>query len=333
DGAGTGGAGVTPQVVASKGIPPIRSVASLLDESLDLYKRHFILLALLVASVYLPVEIGLQALVTRELLPIAAKLEAGAGNVDPISLLCLSAGYTIAGNPLFAVPGLATLISLAIAASLVNVAISDSMLSGSVRFAACWRGARHAFAAVFVTITGALLATFAATTLSGLAIFFPLAIAAASLGNAAPQAARIVLTVLLIAIPYCAAAVVVASFFLFTIPALVLERRKVSELPTRNLHLTARRKARVISVCIVLPVLTLIGYGLVVGAAASVLDVLNLPSAWSDVANALVTACAAILVHAYWMVVVVVLYYDCRCKREGFDILLEHNALEAPREE
>jgi hypothetical protein len=70
--------------VAAKGAVPTetcryvllpRPMSAVFDEAFDLYKQHFFLLALIVATLYIPTQIILHGLETQWLRPLLTRLE------------------------------------------------------------------------------------------------------------------------------------------------------------------------------------------------------------------------------------------------------------------
>ncbi len=312
-------------------------LAGVLDEAFDLYKRHFLALAIIVAVALVPIELFQHAVVGFWIRPLAARAS-GQSDPDPSSVVVQAIGWFIFGEPRTGVPGLISLILHVLVSAPIAIAISDVYLGRTPDWRGSWSRARpyllknvgaHAFAllAAGAAAAGCLLAVSIVMTV------FISAASAVGLGNDA----SITGIVLLAAIPYALVAGFLARSFLFLTPLTVLEGLKVSEAMQRNSQLVGQRRFWRSWLAIAgLPLLVFLAPATVGWAVENLLGLVRLPGAAAWAVETSLGTATRVLFEPYWVIFLTLLYYDYRVRREGFDVqlvaLMDRAAIRAPGE-
>ena len=276
-----------------------RSVTEILDAAFHVYRAHFTPLTLLAAFVVFPIIVASVALGV-----LTAALERQGGGADP------SAGATAAIGVTFLLASPLIMLWFVVAQAALQKAVADAYLGEEVS----WTGALRHVLSRFWRLVGA-------SVVKGLALLAP-AMAAGVLGGlaAAAQAPALVALVFVAAF--------VAMLFLFLrlalVPAtVVLEDTSVGIALRRSWELSAGHGGRLLG-GILLAYLIMFALQLTVMGIVGVATNFEIAQVASNLGS--------IVTYPIVAGVVVLMYYDIRIRKEGFDLEVMSADLAAPSE-
>jgi hypothetical protein len=307
-----------------------QTLGGVFDEAFDLYKRHFVTLALIVAVIHLPTQMILNLLsysLRQTLGPEGFR--SGSPDVGAV----LGAMFTLFFYFLIAVA------SLIIATGPIASAISDIYLGRPTSLRRAYRGAlKHGlrllggWAIVSLVFIGVY---FLAALVVGMVVF--LLMLALGLMNGAMQNdiggfAVLLLMLCIYILPYLISWAVIARFFIFTTQLIVLEGLSVSEIPARNALLVGKTRFwRTFAAVFFLPIVTFGLQALIQYSTLAALRLLHLPPLPQFLAQTAVGSAVGFFFQPYWMIFLTLLYYDYRVRREGLDVRLLSAGLPPPQ--
>ena len=290
-----------------------KTLSGLFDEAFDLYKRHFTTLALSVAVIFLPALLCFHA---------------AAVWLRPLALLADSRDESVsnwAGFQVF-VGGLGIgallLLSLLAASGPATLLVAELYQGRTISVREAYRRAGPYLVRLVlngvVTLLGA--ACIAAITLFAGAFLFGLTTLALANEVLGPLLA-VSGIVFLMLLPYLAACLLTAYYFLLAPALTILEKLPLGGLTERNTLLILRPHwRRAWLAAIFLPLVTIGLQILIYFAAQSLLAVFHLSPSYEFVAQSGITALAWFLLQPYWIIFLTLLYFDCRVRREGIDV-------------
>ena len=301
------------------------SLAGVFDEAFDLYKRHFRTLAVITAVLMLPLLVALQALESLWLHPLAVQTNWSGDEAEIGRAFLILLGYFFIGAPREIVPGVLSLAALVLVGGAVTVVVGDIYAGRQPTVRAALRGiGPHLFRllggwlmACLAFCTTAFLASFAVMIFLGIVT----TLLSAASGQILAAALGILFLVCLTILPYLAGTALVARFFLFLTPTLILERLPISAAPGRIAQLTGKRLFwRVWLTATFLP-LAMVGLStLMLLALDSALELLSLAPLFDFVLHVALATAIFLFFQPYWMVCLTLLYFDSRIRREAFDL-------------
>ena len=305
---------------ADEAVTMPQTLAGVFDEAFDLYKRHFSLLAMIVAVGLIPTEIIRNTVIAVWLHPLDAHLS-GAGNVNTDSLFMLRIGQFIFGEPHIGFPGLLAFVVLILLSAPISVAVSDLYFGRATTVKECYLRSRPYFmnmvwgycllflVVIGVAFAGVSLVSIPAALLTGF-------MAAAGV----PEIAAVVLAVLF-CLPYFFCVGVVARNFVFMTPLTVLEGLPASFVAYRNIQLVGKKRFwRTWAAASALPILWIGLQWIFDLSRESAIHAMHLPSVVDFTVTAAFGAATSFFLAPYWTIFLTLLYYDYRVRREGFDV-------------
>ncbi len=301
------------------------SLAGVFDEAFDLYKRHFSTLATITAILMLPLLVVLQAVESLWLHPLAVQTNWSGDDSEIGRAFLIMLGYFFTGAPRAVVPGVLSLAALIFVGGAITVVVADVTAGRPPSVRAALQGIRpHLFRllggwlmALLAFFTTAFLASFAVMVFMGIL----LGMAASATGGMLGDVLGILLLVCIIALPYLAGTALVARFFIFLTPMLVLERLPISAAPGRTAHLTGKRLFWRAWIAVTFLPLVIIGLSfLMLSALESALDLLSLSPLFGFIVHVALATAIFLFFQPYWMVCLTLLYFDYRIRREAFDM-------------
>ncbi len=302
-----------------------QSLAGVFDATFELYRRHFLSLALIVAAVYLPIQILLQAAVSLWLRPLAqhANFNNDALPADPASIFLIVIGFLFTGAPQYGFPGLVSLGALAIVSGPVAVAVSELYAGRKITLGAAYRGARRVFLRLLGGWFLVAMSFLGLGFLTLLLISVVISALTVAIAGQLPQIVATLFLIIVVSLPYLVGCAVTALYFLFLTPLATLEDLPLSAIPARNRQLVGQRRfLRSWGAATFLPVVTFGLQMLMAISVNAVLDVFSLPTVVHFLLATAFSCVIAFFFQPYWMIFLPLLYFDYRVRREGYDIRL-----------
>jgi hypothetical protein len=297
-----------------------QTLAGVFDEAFDLYKRHFALLASIVAAWLIPTEILRNVVVAVWLHPLDAHLS-GLGRVNPESMALLRFGQFLFGEPRSGFAGILAFLVLIPLSAPISIAVSDLYFGRTTTVRECYRRSRPyllpmlggyalmALIGVAVVFVGALIMSMIAGVL---ALFFAMA-GAAEVG--------LVLFGTLMVLPYFAYCGIIARHYIFMTPLTVLEGLPPTYVAFRNSQLVGKKRFwRTWAAAAALPILLVSFQAILKFSLLAALEAVHLPSMVDFIATEAVSSAVHFFLAPYWTIFATLLYYDYRVRREGFDV-------------
>ena len=307
-----------------------RSIAGVFDLAFDIYRDHFRALFTLSAVTLLPLQTVLYLLFNVWLKPLNAYTDTHPDDIG--AAFGLITGGALTGYPQTGVPGLLSLAGLAVISVPIALALADIYRGQTPHWADCWRRAfRHIprvlggwFSLFCVLVAVVTLTLTTASIMAGITV--------GVLRNAVPPALSFLIGAALLVIPYVAGMTTLAAGFLFTTPLIALEDTPITSIPARNWQLVKRRRARsVFSAIVFLPIVFFTVQLLILLSLSGLLALVSLPSALVFVLEAGFSALLIAFLQPYLLIFINVLYFDYRIQRDGLDVTLLADNLEASR--
>jgi hypothetical protein len=300
-----------------------RSTSGIFDHAFDLYKRNFKTLALISALLYFPTQILLHALFNTWLLPLQAHLTTPAGEMDPMAMLSLLLGGLLIGGPEYGLPGVIAAGVLVLSSGPLCVAVADLTLGRTPTVRESYRRARPALFRLLFGWAFIALICFGIAFCGLFGVLLLAVMAGGALGASAGPTVMLALMLIGIVGVYLSCMAIVAQYALFTTPLLTLEGLGISAAWERNRQLV--RRARFLPVWAAGSILPVVVFGLqylILLSSYFTVNAFHL-SPWIEYAlDEVFTGAAVLLFQPYITILITVLYYDCRVRGEGLDIIL-----------
>lgn len=315
-----------------------QSLGSLFDAAFDLYKRHFSTLGMIVALIFIPVQIVLHIVATIWLRPLIAQIAANPSNTDyGQNILAITIGF-FTGSPGNGIPGFLTLYASFLVSGPASLAAAHLYLGIPISVRAAYSGA---FKSMYRLFWAWLLFLFVFVGVGLSAAFVILFAAAMIIGalSAAGIPARffsgpeisVILIIVSILIPYLLSCMVSAQFFSFVPSLIAVERLSISNAMTRNSQLVGRAFIwRVFAAVLALPVVIFGLQAMILFSASSVVEALKWPSWAGFIMSTGLAGIISFFLQPYWMIFLMMLYFDCRFRREGLDIRIMADRVPKP---
>jgi hypothetical protein len=316
-----------------------RRIGGVFDLAFDIYRAHFRTLLTTVVVLLLPMQAVLYVLYNTWLKPLSNYADAHSDDAGPA--LTLIGGGMLTGVPHFGIPGMLSLLILAVTSAPVAIAIADIYRGSTPYWLDCYRRVFHQIPRV---IGGWIIVALAFVTVLcfTFVLCFILLICAGILfrnSGRMPDVVAVVLFVLGTVLPYVLGMTLVAFNFCFTTPLIVLENLPITLIPSRNWQLVGKRRAlRTWAAIVFLPLVFFTVQGFMLGSISSFLGLLlglfAIPPLYQFTIETTLTILLIAFLQPYLLVFLNVLYFDFRIQREGLDIrLLADDLLPATRTE
>jgi len=297
------------------------SIGGIFDLAFDIYRRYFRTLLTTVAILLLPMQTLLYLLSNVWLKPLSYFVDSHPDDAGA-SMLLIGGGMLI-GYPQAGIPGLLSLMLLAVASAPVAAAVADIYRGKKPSWADCYR---RVYPQIPRVIMGWIIVVLAFTTVIVMATivsFIIIIICLLVLKNKAPETLYYIIGLIMLILPYLLGMTLLAFTFGFTTPLVVLEDLPVTLIPSRNWQLVDKRRAfRTWATIVFLPLVFFFVQALMLGSIDSLL---NLFSLWSSLRFLIETALTVMLIvflQPYLLIFINVLYFDFRIQRDCLDIRL-----------
>ena len=299
-----------------------QTLAGVFDEAFDLYKRHFALLAMIVAVGVIPTEILRNIIVAVWLHPLDAHLS-GVANANSDSLVLLRGGQFFFGEPRSSWPGILAMLVLVFLSAPISIAVSDLYFGRNATVRDCYRRSRSYILPMFWGYCQVALISIGVLFVGLIVISLIAGLVAMIFVKAdVPEIMGIFFFVLLL-LPYGFCCAIFARSFLFVTPLTVLEGLPASYVPYRNNQLVGKMRFwRSWAAAAGLPIMLVCFLAIFNISIDSLLDVLHLPSIVYFIAVSAKGTAIYFFLAPYWTIFLTLLYYDYRVRREGFDVRL-----------
>lgn len=313
-----------------------QSLSGLFDTAFELYKRHFLTLVSVTALVLIPSQMIAYALVNVWLRPLVAQVGSESNDAGLIARILL--GGLLTGMPGSGLPGALELLALALVSAPLAVMLSGIIADRTVTLREAYVRALPALPRVLLAWLIGALAFLGTWVMSLFGCLLGIGLLLGLLRSNGSDWLTFVALFLLVLFPYAIAMALLAYTYVFATPVLTLESVSLLALFTRQQQLVAaRRFRRVWGAVFCLPLITyglqfLILYSLkLLLASASGLIVMS-PLVLNAL-NALFAALTGLFFQTYLLIFLIVLYQDCRIRRDGLDMRVLADALPAPNAE
>ncbi len=311
---------LTPPEPVDESITMPQTLPGVFDEAFDLYKRHFLILATIVAVGLIPSDILLHTIVALWLRPLDAHLS-GLANANPDSVVLLRIGQFFLGEPRYSISGILGYIIPILLSAPISIAISDIYIGRTPTVKECYLRSRPYLLSMVWGYCLMILVFIGVVAVSAGIMMIPGGIIVGLVSAAGVPEIGLVIFAILMLLPYFIGCGVAARNFLFMTPLTVLEGLPASYVSFRNNQLVGKKRfwRTWTAVTFLLPIV--IGLQLLVGGSIdSALSALQLPSILTFVLNAVLSTATRFFIAPYWVIFVTLLYYDYRVRREGFDV-------------
>ena len=294
-----------------------QTLGGLFDAAFDLYKRNFTTIALSVACLYLPMLALFQIMRTAWLRPLLVAMQEAQGDASDVAALKI--------GMLYLAEFMVLSFGLILASGPATVAVAACSQNQTITVQEAFRRALPAFPRLVTHGVVALLAVLCAAAAGLALITFALGVVVLVFSSVSiPELATLaaVITVaLFILTPYLCGAALLARYFLLTPALTVLENLPLNALMERSGQLARKaRFRRMWLAAIFLPLVTLGLQLLVSNAAESVITALRLDPFAAFAAQSGTSALFSFLLQPYWIILLCLLYFDCRVRRDGLDV-------------
>jgi Membrane domain of glycerophosphoryl diester phosphodiesterase len=286
-----------------------QAVGELLDSAFTLYRRNFRLIVAITAVVQVP--LALFTYVAYQLTGFegaATRLQQLTANGAIVSLSDLKAPLITLLADGFAVLLVQLLLVQPVATAAMTRAVGDVYLDKPTSMGAVYR--------VVGRRLGAIVGVAALLLLVGLGFLAVVALMALAVVIAAGQPGAVLLLLIIPAAAFIA--IVVYTRWLFAAPIVILEHLGPVAALRRSWQLVRGSTARVFGITALVGLITGI-LGAALGALLSVITQFGDDNV-RLVLNELATLISGVLIQPISLIVVVLLYYDVRIRREAFDI-------------
>ena len=278
-----------------------RGIAGVFDLAFDIYRKHFRALATIAAVILLPLQAALYFLFNLWLKPLNTYTDAHSD--DAGAALGLIAGGILTGYPQLGIPGLLSLLALAIASAPIAFALADIYRGITPLWSDCCRRAFFSIPRVLLGWAVAGLAFAAICTLSGVIGTIALSLIAFALKTALPQIVYSILFVVAVIASLLLGMTVIAFNFSFTSPLIALEQVGITQLPSRCWQLIGKRRAlRTWTAIVFLPVVFFTVQALMLFSISSLLSLFTLPPILSFCVETVSVALLIVFLQPYLLV-------------------------------
>lgn len=307
-----------------------RPLTALFDAAFDLYRRHFVKIAILVAVAFVPLQIALHAIVNLGLRPWETRIDNLANAEEQTTqAFMLAFSYLGTGAPQYGIPGVFSVLVLLLISGAVAVGTASLLHGEPIRLHLAYRR----MARVLFRLLGVGMAAMTGSVIIVLVVmfvlFFLLGVLMLAVGEVLPDAVGYGMTIGMVVCPYAVVAAFLARVFLLAVPLIVLEGRAVSEVPTRNGQLLRRMNFwKVWLATMGLPVVVLGLQYFVLFGTEMLLNALHPSPALFWVGENLLATLIYFFFQPYWMIFLTLLYFDGRIRRDGYDLYRMADALE-----
>lgn len=297
-----------------------QTLAGVFDEAFDLYKRHFTLLAMIVAVGLIPTEILRNIVIAVWLHPLDAHLS-GVSNANTDSIVLLRLGQVFFGEPRVGWAGLLAFFVLILLSAPISIAVSDLYFGRETAVRDCYRRSRPYLMSMMWGYCQVLLISIGVGFVGLMVVLMVAGVVTSIFALASVPEIGIILSLILMVLPYGFCCAIIARNFLFVTPLTVLEGLPATYVPYRNNQLVGKRRFwRSWAATAALPILW-VGFLAILNASiTSALVVLHLPSIADFIAVSALGEAIHFFLAPYWIIFVTLLYYDYRVRREGFDV-------------
>ncbi len=300
-----------PQPLPGSGRFRAQAVGELLDSAFTLYRRNLRLILSITAIVQLPLAVV--SYLTYQLTGVSTatgRLQqlSGGGVITPQQLTTITSALAAYLSVVIGIGLVQALVVQPIATAAMTRAVGDLYLDKPTGLGAAYRAVGQRLGAV----VGVSLLLFGFGVLLFAAAFAVVAGAVYALGSSGAAILVVVLPAVLIA------AVVMYTRWLFAAPIVMLERAKPAAALRRSWQLVRGSTPRVFGITLLV--------GLITGILSAIVGaLLNVLTQFGDanihlVLTQLAALVVAVLIQPISFIVVVLLYYDLRIRREAFDI-------------
>jgi hypothetical protein len=314
-------------------VPSSLSSAAVFDSAFDMMKTHFIPLLLLVAIVFLPLHLIEQYIVSSWLNPrfLDLGLQDNSDNTFQSfgQIMTLSFGFIPTGYPRFGIPGAMLIFAALCISAAVSAVVTDIIAQRPISIIDGYRAAWNSrWQVVWFSLLAGLccFAVWACATALFLLIGFVFLVFISLMPPSLLElgvmrwAASIYLIVCIV-VPFMVTCLFYGRIFAFVIPVCVNERTTTMAGVARSQQLAACVPYRTTLLNFtMLPLMVLAVQFMLISGCNAGLQLLDISPQLNDVASTAICALIVCLLNAYWMVYIARLYYDCRVKRECFDI-------------
>ncbi len=311
-----------------------RPITALFDGAFDLYRRHFLKLAMIVAVGFIPLQIVLHAIVNFWLRPWSVKIDS-MGEEDQITqALLIALGYCFTGYPQYGVPGIFSLLALLVLSAPVAVGVAAALHGEPVRVRVAYYRLRRVLLRLIGVWTAAITGGIGIVLGSVFILSFVLGLITLAFASAMPDVVGYIIVFSMIIVPYVLVAGFVARVFLLASPLIILEGRTAGEIPTRNGQLLKRMKwGKVCAATIAFPLIVLGLRFFVLGGMEFVLAAFKLAPTINFAVESLLASLIYFFFEPFWMIFLTLLYFDGRIRRDGYDVYHMAEALQPRRED
>ncbi len=319
----------SPRITAEELLLP-RSIAGVFDLAFDIYRAYFRVLFTLAAVILLPLQALLYLLFNAWLKPLNAYTDTHPDDIG--AGFGLITGGALTGFPQGGVPGLLSIVALAIISVLIAIALSDIYQGQTPRWTDCCRRAfRHiprvlgGWTVTFFVLTAVVLIALIILSIAG--FFIGLAVGLSH--GVVPPLISVIIGLVFLLMPYVAVMTVLAFGFLFTTPLLVLEDTPVTLIPARNWQLVKHPHARrTLAAIVFLPIVFFTVQMLILLSLNGLLALVTLPPTLAFIVETGISALLITFLQPYLLIFINVLYFDYRIHRDGMDITLLADLME-----
>jgi hypothetical protein len=297
-----------------------QTLAGVFDEAFDLYKRHFPLLAMIVAVGLIPTEILRNIVVAVWLHPLDAHLS-GVSNGNPDSVVLLRIGQFFFGEPRSGFAGVLAMIVLILLSAPISIAVSDIYFGREATVRDCYKRSRPYIMSMMWAYCQVLLISIGVVFVGLIVVSMIAGVVALVFVKAGVPEIATLLFLGLMVLPYFFCCGIIARSFLFATPLTVLEGLPATYVPYRNNQLVGKKRFwRSWAATSAVPILWISFQAILNYSVQGALDVLHLPSIAQFIAVSALGTAVHFFLAPYWTIFVTLLYYDYRVRREGFDV-------------
>jgi len=302
----------------------LQTLGGVFDAAFELYKQNFTTIAFIVACVFIPTQVLLHAAGNLWMKPLMA--HTNPDNPDFLSGFAIGCLGLLIGAPQYGVPGYLSLLTSFMASGPVAVAIANVLIGRPLSVAAAYQRAVPIFWRLIWTWTLFFLTYVLVLVLTLVVLVIVAGIAASTPGLQGLFAAGgaevgIAIVIIMAIVPYVISCLVGTALFAFAPPLIALENLTVMGAVERNSRLVS--KGVFWRTCLTISLLPILVFGLqylMLLSASSVVEAFKWPSWAYFVVNTGLSSIVSFFFQPYWMVLITLMYFDCRVRREGLDV-------------
>ncbi|HLJ56441.1 MAG TPA: hypothetical protein VKT77_15490 [Chthonomonadaceae bacterium] len=296
------------------------SFSGAFDAAFDLYKRHFGVLALIVAYVFIPTQVILYAAGNVWFKPLAAHYNVN--SPDGGLMFQLFWIGSLLGSPGNGVPGYLSLMTSFMVSGPVSIAVGNILIGRPTRVSGAYRRATPVLRRLFLVwmLLGLVMVVTVFMTAGVLAFAIGLIAAFGAMAVSTPEIST-ALAIGMVIVTYFVCSLVCAFFFAFSPPLIALENLTVLGSVERNFRLMRGRNFwRIVLSIALLPIVTFGLQVLTLISASAMVATLHWPPWTEFVINTGLSSLIAFFFQPYWMIFLTLLYFDARVRQEGLDL-------------